>query len=160
MSMFNTNKIIKSENILSTIESIQKKNKKIVFTNGCFDILHVGHITCLNQAKSHSDLLWVGLNSDSSVKKLKGKTRPINDEQSRAFLLANLTCVDFVTIFNQDTPVELIKLIKPDIYVKGGDYKLEDLIEYPVVTSYGGSVIIESFVAGFSTTELLKKGNT
>ena len=158
--MFNTNKIINSKNILSTIESIQKKNKKIAFTNGCFDILHVGHITCLNQAKSHADFLWVGLNSDSSVKKLKGETRPINDEQARAFLLANLTCVDFVTIFNEDTPVELIKLIKPDIYVKGGDYKLEDLVEYPVVTSYGGSVIIESFVDGFSTTNLIKKRNS
>ena len=108
--MFNTEKIINSDNILPTIESLKNQNKTIAFTNGCFDILHVGHVTCLNQSKSHADILWVGLNSDSSVKKLKGKTRPINNEQARAFLLSNLMCVDFVSIFSQDTPVELIKV--------------------------------------------------
>ena len=160
MIMFNTNKIINSENIISTLESIQKEHKKIAFTNGCFDIVHKGHITCLNQAKSRADILWVGLNSDSSVSYLKGEGRPINDEAARAFLLANLICVDFITIFSQNTPVDLIKQIKPDVYVKGGDYKIEDLVEYPIVTQYGGKVIIEPFVDGFSTTKILKKGSS
>ena len=113
----------------------------------------------MNKAKSRADILWVGLNSDSSVKRLKGESRPVNNEEARAFLLANLICVDFITIFSQDTPIELIKTIKPNIFVKGGDYTIDDLVEYPVVRAYGGNVIIEPFVDGFSTTEILKKGN-
>lgn len=157
--MFNLEKIIHFDHISSTLDKIYNQKKTIAFTNGCFDILHKGHITYLNQAKSRADILWVGLNSDSSVKRLKGDSRPINTEESRAFLLANLICVDFITIFEHDTPVELIKLITPSIYVKGGDYKLDDLVEYPVVKGYGGKVIIEPFVNGFSTTDILKKGS-
>ena len=155
-TMHNIEKIIDLNLVKKT--RLELKNKKIAFTNGCFDILHRGHVTYLNQAKSKADFLWIGLNSDSSVKALKGQSRPINNELSRAFLLANLICVDFITIFNQDTPVELVKAIKPDVYVKGGDYSIEDLVEYPVVKSYGGEVVIEPFIDGFSTTDILKRG--
>jgi rfaE bifunctional protein nucleotidyltransferase chain/domain len=141
----------------SELLSLLKKNKKIVFTNGCFDILHVGHITYLNQAKKLGDFLVIGLNSDRSVKKLKGNLRPINNQEDRKLLLENLKAVDLVEIFDEDTPVELIKIIKPAIYVKGGDYNMELIPEYPVVKAYGGEVRKLSFVTGYSTTELIQK---
>ena len=108
--MFNLEKIIHFDDISHMLGEMKAQQKTISFTNGCFDILHKGHLTCLNKAKSRADILWVGLNSDSSVKRLKGESRPVNNEEARAFLLANLICVDFITIFSQDTPVELIKL--------------------------------------------------
>lgn len=131
--------------------------KKIVFTNGCFDILHVGHISYLSQARSLGDFLWVGLNSDSSVKKLKGESRPINSQEDRAIMLSSLSFVDAVTIFTQDTPIELISMIKPDIHVKGGDYSPEKLPEYPIVKQYGGKVEILPFVPNKSTTGIIQK---
>lgn len=139
------------------IQSLKKEGKKIVFTNGCFDILHVGHVTYLSKAKSLGDILIVGINSDSSVKKLKGVTRPINDLASRMVVLDSLKNVDFVVPFEEDTPIALIELIKPDIHVKGGDYKEDQLVESKVVKINGGKVVIIPFVNGYSVTTLLGK---
>ena len=132
-------------------------SKTIAFTNGCFDILHTGHIAALTEAASHADFLVVGLNSNTSVTKLKGKERPVNDEQARALLLASLSMVDAVVIFTEDTPLELIKIIKPDVLVKGGDYKLEEIAGAKEVIEAGGKVIINPIVPGFSTTNIIQK---
>ena len=131
--------------------------KKISFTNGIFDILHKGHIFSLSQAASEADYLVVGLNSDSSTKMLKGETRPINDEQSRALLLASLLIVDAVVIFNEETPLELIKSFLPDVMVKGGDYTVEEVAGAKEVIANGGRVVINPIVEGISTTGLIRK---
>ena len=141
------------------VEEVKKSGKKVVFTNGCFDILHTGHVTYLNEAKRQGDILIVGVNSDKSVKKLKGETRPINSENDRAFVLDGLKAIDYTVIFNEDTPEELIACLKPSIHVKGGDYKKEDLPETKIVESYGGKVIILNFVEGKSTTNIIEKIN-
>lgn len=140
-------------------ESFLKKyeNKKIVFTNGCFDILHRGHVSYLNHARSLGDALFVGLNSDSSVSKLKGPTRPINSELDRKFVLENLKCIDCVDIFSEETPLELIKLIKPLILVKGGDWTPDKIVGSKEVLSWGGKVLSLPFVDGFSTTGIVEK---
>lgn len=135
------------------------QNKTIVFTNGCFDILHRGHVTYLNEAKKLGDLLVVGLNSDASVKRLKGETRPINSEQDRKFVLQNLKSVDFVEIFEDDTPLELIKTIMPNILVKGGDWKVEQIVGSKEVIDNGGNVYSLNFVDGFSTTKIINSIN-
>lgn len=132
-------------------------NKSIAFTNGCFDILHAGHIAALTEAASHADFLVVGLNADNSVKKLKGENRPVNDEQARSVLLASLSMVDAVVIFPEDTPLELIKAIAPDVLVKGGDYKVEDIAGAKEVIAAGGKVIINPILPGFSTTSIINK---
>lgn len=129
--------------------------KKVVFTNGCFDILHTGHVTCLAKARQMGDLLVVGLNSDDSVRRLKGPERPINDEQSRALLLAALEAVDYVTIFEEDTPHGLICQVKPDILVKGGDYVLDNIVGADFVRQHGGQVCTIPLVEGFSTTSII-----
>ncbi|MBW0434829.1 D-glycero-beta-D-manno-heptose 1-phosphate adenylyltransferase [Leptospira yasudae] len=134
-----------------------RKDRKIVFTNGCFDLVHKGHITYLSQARELGDFLWVGVNADSSVKRLKGEQRPVVGEEDRALLLSNLRFVDAVTIFPQDTPLDLIRLVKPAVHVKGGDYKVEDLPETPVVRQFGGEVKILPFVPGKSTSLLIEK---
>jgi D-beta-D-heptose 7-phosphate kinase/D-beta-D-heptose 1-phosphate adenosyltransferase len=141
----------------STIEKIAKElkaeNKKIVFTNGCFDILHIGHVKYLQKAKTLGDKLIVGVNSNSSVKRLKGPTRPVNDEYDRAYLLASLEVVDYVIIFDEDTPYELIKKIKPDILVKGADYKGKEVVGSDIAKE----VRLIDFVEGKSTTNIIKK---
>ncbi|MBQ4440542.1 MAG: D-glycero-beta-D-manno-heptose 1-phosphate adenylyltransferase [Bacteroidales bacterium] len=129
--------------------------KKIVFTNGCFDILHTGHVTCLAKARQMGDLLVVGLNSDESVRRLKGAERPVNDEHSRALLLAALEAVDYVTIFEEDTPYNLICQVKPDILVKGGDYVLDNIVGADFVRQHGGQVCTIPLVEGFSTTSII-----
>lgn len=139
------------------VEELKKQNKTVVFTNGCFDILHVGHLRYLNEAKKQGDILIVGVNSDASVKRLKGETRPINSEQDRSEMLCGLKAVDYTVIFEEDTPMEIIEFLKPSIHVKGGDYKKEDLPETKIVESYGGEVRILSFVQGKSTTNIVKK---
>lgn len=139
------------------VETLKAQNKKVVFTNGCFDILHVGHLRYLNEAKKQGDVLIIGVNSDSSVKRLKGETRPINNQFDRAELLCGLKAVDYAVIFEEDTPEELIATLKPSIHVKGGDYKKEDLPETKIVESYGGEVRILSFVEGKSTTNIVNK---
>lgn len=149
--------------ILSLPEAIKKVyqwrllGKTIAFTNGCFDILHRGHIFSLAQAAAEADYLIVGLNSDRSTKRLKGEGRPINDEQSRALVLASLLMVDMVVIFEEDTPLELIKAIQPDVLVKGGDYTEEQIAGAREVRANGGRVVINPIIEGFSTTNILKK---
>lgn len=133
------------------------KKQKIVFTNGCFDILHYGHVSYLEDAKSCGDLLIVGLNSDASVKRLKGKSRPINGELERAFVLCGLKPVDYVVIFDQDTPYDLVKLITPQVLVKGGDWKPEDIVGSDIVLNSGGEVKSLLFKEGFSTTKMINK---
>lgn len=139
------------------VEILKSQNKKVVFTNGCFDILHVGHLRYLNEAKKQGDVLIIGVNSDASVKRLKGESRPINNQFDRAEMLSGLKAVDYTVIFEEDTPEELIVTLKPSIHVKGGDYKKEDLPETKIVESYGGEVRILSFVEGKSTTNIVKK---
>lgn len=133
------------------------KKQRVVFTNGCFDILHRGHIEYLAQAASLGDVLIVGLNTDESVSRLKGPDRPIVDEHSRASALAALSFVTKVVYFNEDTPLELIAAVKPDFLVKGGDYKPENIVGYDVVTQNGGQVLTISLVEGLSTTNLINK---
>jgi D-beta-D-heptose 7-phosphate kinase/D-beta-D-heptose 1-phosphate adenosyltransferase len=131
--------------------------KTIAFTNGCFDILHEGHIFSLSEAAKEGDYLVVGVNADISVKKLKGETRPVNNQHSRALLLASLMIVDAVVIFEEDTPLNLIMAIMPDVFVKGGDYKIEQIAGAKEVLANGGRVIINPILPGFSTTGIIEK---
>jgi D-beta-D-heptose 7-phosphate kinase/D-beta-D-heptose 1-phosphate adenosyltransferase len=133
------------------------KGQKIIFTNGCFDILHPGHIQLLLEAAELGDKLVLGLNTDASVKRLKGEGRPVNDEQSRALIMAAQLYVDAVTLFDEDTPLELIQAIHPDVIVKGGDYTPETVVGNDFVTSYGGKVVIIPTVEGFSTTSIINR---
>lgn len=155
-------KFIKPENLEQFFEQFRKndlKNKvktKLVFTNGCFDILHRGHLEYLIQAKELGDKLIIALNSDKSIKALKGKDRPINKLDDRVFALSALFFVDYVTYFDELTPINIIAKIKPDIHVKGGDYKKENLPEYSIIKSYGGEIIILDYVNGYSTTKIIE----
>jgi rfaE bifunctional protein nucleotidyltransferase chain/domain len=142
---------------VSAIKKLKQDNKKIVFTNGCFDILHAGHVNYLSKAKSLGDALVIGLNSDASVRKLKGKPKPIVSQKNRALLLASLEAVDFVVIFGGLTPIKLIKTIKPDVLVKGGDWKKEKIVGADFVESYGGIVKSLPYVKGLSTRDLIAK---
>lgn len=151
------NKILDESTLQSRLEEWRKMGCKVVFTNGCFDILHRGHVEYLAQAAEKGDVLMIGLNTDASVRRLKGETRPINDEQSRALLLAALEFVDAVVLFDEDTPYSLIEKVRPDVLVKGADYKPEDIVGYDVVTSYGGTVETVPLVEGFSTTKIVEK---
>ncbi len=135
----------------------ENKNKKIVFTNGCFDILHKGHVTYLAEASKLGDLLVIGVNSDASVKRLKGPDRPINNEQDRAYVLSQLKSVDFTEIFTEDTPLNLILKIKPKVLVKGGDWKIDQIVGAKEVISAGGEVFSLNFVDGYSTTSIINK---
>lgn len=137
----------------------ENRDKRIVFTNGCFDILHRGHVSYLNEAKAQGDLLIVGLNSDASVKRLKGESRPINNEEDRKFVLENLKAVDFVAIFSEDTPLNLIMEVKPHILVKGGDWRVEQIVGGKEVISWGGEVKSLQFVNDYSTTNVIEKIN-
>ena len=137
--------------------ALRVTGKKVSFTNGCFDILHPGHLFSLKQAAAEADYLIVGLNSDASVKKLKGPSRPINNTESRAIVLANLIVVDAVVVFEEETPLELIKALLPDVMVKGGDYTIDVVVGGKEVMANGGKVIINPIVEGFSTTSLIEK---
>lgn len=132
------------------------RDQKIVFTNGCFDILHPGHVSYLNEARALGDLLVIGLNSDSSVKRLKGEDRPVNNEDNRKFMLENLKAVDRVFIFEEDTPYELISEVLPNILVKGGDWSVDQIVGHDIVTKNGGIVQSLSFKQGHSTTSLIE----
>ena len=149
----------KAENKIYTRDSLKSilENKKIVFTNGCFDILHVGHAKYLAEAKNLGDILVVAVNDDSSVKRLKGESRPINKVDDRMLLLAHLECVDYVISFSEDTAINTIKMFSPNIYVKGGDIMLENIIEKDTVEECGGSIIILSLSEGYSSTNTIKK---
>ncbi len=140
-----------------TLSYWQIKDKKLVFTNGCFDILHMGHIDYLSKAADFGHVLIVGLNTDASVRKIKGANRPVNDQNARAALLASLFFVDAVVMFDQDTPYELIKEVQPDFLVKGSDYKEEEIVGYDIVRSKNGKVIAIDLLEGYSTTSIIKK---
>jgi D-beta-D-heptose 7-phosphate kinase/D-beta-D-heptose 1-phosphate adenosyltransferase len=150
-------KIFSAVQIVQKVVQIRLQSKKIAFTNGVFDILHPGHIYSLSEAAKEADYLIVGLNSDASVKRLKGETRPINHEESRALLLASLVIVDAVVLFEEDTPLELIKAIMPDVLVKGGDYTVEQIAGAKEVIANGGKVVINPTVEGFSTTSIIEQ---
>jgi rfaE bifunctional protein nucleotidyltransferase chain/domain len=150
-------KIVEAKELVDAAAEARKKGKRIITTNGCFDILHVGHVRILNQARAEGDILFLGLNCDASVRRLKGEDRPINNENDRGEILANLISVDYVYIFSEDTPVEFLKLVKPDIHIKGADYTTGELAETPVVESFGGVVKLLPLVPQKSTTSLVKK---
>lgn len=146
-------KIFDLPELLKHLEQDRAEGNKIVFTNGCFDILHRGHATYLRAARSLGDKLIIGLNTDASVKRLKGESRPVNHEDDRAYLLESLACVDYVVKFGEDTPYELLSEIRPDILVKGGDYKIEDVVG----REFAGRVILIDFVDGYSTTRTIQQ---
>ena len=150
-------KVLKIDSLVNEINILKSQGKKIVSTNGCFDILHVGHVRYLQKSAALGDILVVCLNSDRSVKALKGDSRPLNNENDRAEVLAALGCVDFVVIFDEDTPVNYLAQIKPDIHTKGGDYDINTLPEAKVITDNGGRVEFISFVEGKSTTNIINK---
>lgn len=151
------NKIYSREELKKEIDRLRKAGKKIVFTNGCFDILHVGHTRYLEGAKKHGDVLVLGLNSDDSVRSFKGTKRPLIPENERADVVAALEAVDYVTIFPELTPLELIEYLKPDVLVKGGDWKEEQVVGRKSVEKWGGRVIIIPEIKGSSTTNIIEK---
>ncbi|MCR5757032.1 MAG: D-glycero-beta-D-manno-heptose 1-phosphate adenylyltransferase [Selenomonas sp.] len=149
--------LIERKDIAKFCEILRKGGQKIVFTNGCFDILHAGHVTYLEAARAQGDVLVLGLNTDESVRRLKGPERPINNEQDRAKVVGALQAVDYVVLFGEQTAEAVIAEVKPDVYVKGGDYTLETLPEAKIVQSYGGRVAFIDMVEGRSTTNIINK---
>ena len=147
------NKIISKPKLAAFLKKARKEGKKIVFTNGCFDILHAGHVSILEFARNQGDLLILGMNTDASVRRLKGKTRPINKQADRALVAAALQPVDAVVFFNEDTPLNLIKSIQPDILVKGADYSVQTVVG----REYAGKVVLFKLLKGRSTTNIIKK---
>lgn len=150
-------KIVFSSELKTIVESLKNQNKKIVTTNGVFDVLHIGHIRYLKEAKKLGNILIVAVNSDSSVKKIKGPKRPLNNENDRAEALASLECVNFVVIFNEENPIKFLEKIKPNIHVKGGDYKISQIIEKDAVEKNHGKIVLIPEVKGYSTTDLIKR---
>ena len=151
------NKIFTTVTLQAQLKRWRLLNKKIVFTNGVFDILHEGHIASLSEAASHGNILVVGVNADASVKRLKGDSRPVNNENSRALLLASLLMTDAVIVFEEDTPYNLITAVLPDVLVKGGDYTIETIVGAKEVMANGGEVIIAPILEGFSTTSIIER---
>jgi len=150
-------KILDREQIKNQCNIWRFNEKKIVFTNGCFDILHLGHIDYLTQAANLGGILLIGLNSDASVKAIKGPDRPFNNEEARAIILASLSFVDGLIVFDEETPYELIKLVNPDILVKGADYSVEQIAGHDIVQAHGGEVITIPLTEGYSTTDLIAR---
>jgi len=153
-------KIKKTAELARILWKAKTAGKTVGFTNGCFDILHVGHVRYLKEAKQDCDILVVGVNSDSSVRRLKGKSRPVNPQSARTEVLASLACVDYVTLFGQDTPAKLIMALNPNILFEGGDWKEEEIAGGDHVKKNGGKVRVIPFVTGYSTTETIKKMKT
>lgn len=149
--------VFSREELSEIVGKLQENGKKIVFTNGVFDILHKGHVDYLNRAKVLGDVLVVGINSDVSVKRIKGVNRPIIPQSDRAYLVSNLKSVDYVCIFDEDTPYETIRLLKPDLLVKGADWKIEDVVGRDIVEGRGGKVVTMQYLEGKSTTNIIKK---
>lgn len=139
------------------IQRLKKQGRKIAFTNGCFDILHYGHVKYLEDAKAKADILAVGLNSDASIRRIKGASRPINRQAGRARILEALSAVDYITIFNEDTPLKLIQLLKPDILIKGRDWSVRKIVGADFIRASGGSVVTVPYLKGYSTTGLIEK---
>jgi D-glycero-beta-D-manno-heptose 1-phosphate adenylyltransferase len=154
---FLNTKIITKEHLAALLHIIKFKGKKIVFSNGCFDILHRGHIEYLAKASNLGDCMIIGLNTDASVRRLKGNNRPVQDQVSRALIMASLRFVDYVILFDEDTPFELIQFIKPDILVKGKDYKEDDIVGADIVKQNGGKVVTIDLVEGYSTTSIIDR---
>ena len=152
-------KIITTDNLVLKVSQWKKNKMKVAFTNGCFDILHLGHLEILTKSKEFGDRLIVAVNSDASVRKLKGKERPINDFQTRSNMLASFSFVDYVVEFSDDTPKKLIQIIKPDFLIKGGDYKKKNIVGNDIVSSYGGETIIIPLIDGLSSTNTINKLN-
>jgi D-glycero-beta-D-manno-heptose 1-phosphate adenylyltransferase len=150
-------KILKLSDLIKVLKSLREAGKRIVFTNGCFDILHVGHVRYLAAARSKGDALVLGLNSDVSVKSIKPENRPIVNQDQRAEVLAGLACVDYITIFDEPDPLALIKTIKPDVLIKGADWKETEIIGSDVVKSYGGKVVRIEFVPDISTSRIIQR---
>lgn len=151
-------KIVDQEDLKAILNRWRFKDEKVVFTNGCFDILHQGHVEYLAQAKNLGSKLILGLNSDDSVRKLnKGSNRPLQGERSRALIMAALHFIDLVVIFTEDTPLKLIKLVQPDVLVKGSDYAVEDIVGHEIVLKNGGKVETIDFLPGFSTSSIVDK---
>jgi rfaE bifunctional protein nucleotidyltransferase chain/domain len=152
-------KCVSLDELCPLVEKRKASGKKVVWTNGCFDILHAGHVTYLLRARAHGDVLVVGLNSDASVKENKGEGRPINNEQDRALVLAALSCVDYIVTFSDKSPLPLLEAIQPDVYAKGGDYTLDTIVqeERNLVESYGGKIALLSGVVGASTTNIIER---
>jgi D-glycero-beta-D-manno-heptose 1-phosphate adenylyltransferase len=146
-------KLLNIQDLLVKLDDHRLNGEKIVFTNGCFDILHKGHVAYLQEAKNLGDVLVLGLNSDASVKEIKGPERPLNNELDRAFVLAGLACIDYILVFTEPTPYEILSKIKPHILVKGGDYKIEDVIG----SEFAGETQLIQFVEGYSTTKIINK---
>ena len=153
-------KIFTRDQLKHFLAAARVTGKTVAFSNGCFDILHEGHIFSLSQAAKEADILVIGVNSDASTKRLKGPERPINNEYSRSLLLAALSIIDAVVIFDEDTPLELIKAVQPDVLVKGGDYTLDEIVGAKEVMANGGKVIINPIIKGFSTTGIIQKIRT
>ena len=149
--------ILEEKNLQAWLQDFRQTKDKLVFTNGCFDILHAGHVDYLQKARQLGDALLVGLNNDESVRKLKGDSRPIVDEKARAMVLAALEAVDAVVHFKEETPGRLIDQVQPDVLVKGGDYLAEEIVGYQTVTTKGGTVKVLPFLEGHSTTNIIKK---
>ncbi len=156
MSAWDQSGTVDRQELAALRERLRAEGKRIVFTNGCFDLLHVGHLRYLQQARELGDVLVIGLNTDASVKRLKGPDRPITPEDERAELLAALRCVNYVTLFDEPVPNTVIELLRPDVHVKGGDYTAEQLPEAPLVRSLGGEVVILPLTPGRSTTRIVE----
>ena len=152
-------KIVSGIDLTRLLSFYRFRNQKVVFTNGCFDIIHLGHVKYLSQAADLGNILIIGLNSDSSVNKIKGHDRPVLDQKSRALTLAAFSFVNNIVLFDEETPYKLIKQICPDILVKGGDYKPEEIVGYDIVKDYGGEVKILDFIEGYSTSGIIEKLN-
>ena len=152
-------KIKTLDEIIAASENWQSQNKRIVFTNGCFDIVHLGHIDYLSRAADLADVLVIGVNTDASVSRIKGKNRPLQDELSRSMLLASFQFVEAVVLFDDDTPYELIKAIQPDVLVKGSDYKEADIVGADIVGDKGGKIVTIDFLDGYSTSSIIEKAN-
>jgi rfaE bifunctional protein nucleotidyltransferase chain/domain len=150
-------KVISSTEVPALRRKLSDEGKTLVFTNGCFDILHLGHVDYLSKASDLGDILMIGLNSDDSVTRIKGPGRPLQDEWSRAMILASLGFVDYVVLFSEDTPYELILAAQPDILVKGSDYTAEEIVGYDIVTKRGGKVVTVDFLEGYSTSRIVEK---
>lgn len=151
------NKILPGKQLASLIRLAQKKGQKIVFTNGCFDLIHRGHVTYLEKARQQGDILIVALNTDASVRRLKGPTRPLNPLKDRVQVVAALESVDYVTWFHQETPLKLIRALEPNVLVKGGDWKVDQIVGAQDVLQKGGKVLSITFVKGHSTTQLIAR---
>jgi rfaE bifunctional protein nucleotidyltransferase chain/domain len=155
--MHNSGKIVSTETLVADLEQARRGGKRIVFTNGCFDILHVGHVRYLGEAKSGGDLLVVGLNSDASVKSIKGERRPLVNQDQRAEVLASLACVDYVVVFDEPDPLRLIRAVRPDILVKGADWSEDDIIGADFVKSTGGKILRVELVSDASTSGIIDR---